>query len=186
MSDPVTVSATVRVDMVWPKVDLESLRVKAITTPPRRKKHVNDDVPVVKEYAPSYAEYNAVIDEIVNLLPHRSIWPLSGKDDDKYETDYPTVTREMLLEAGSDRSPINKRAVWIIGNMVFLKRNEDTTSLINVGHFKSPAVSQHPYWDQGFVIDTWKALFALRDLIKSRHPSNITQADVLQLINLKI
>jgi len=167
------------------KINLEDLRVKPIAFAPRRKANVKE-VPVVNEYKPSNAEYSAVIDEIANLLPHKSIWPLSGnEDEEKYETDYPTVTKEMLLDAGSDRSPITKRPVWIIGNMVFFKRYADK-DLVNVGFFKSPDISPHTWWEQGFVLRTWKSLFALRDLIKSKHPSNITQEEVLKLIDLKI
>jgi hypothetical protein len=192
MADHVGTSKTVHfapdvvyIDTIWPDVNLEEFRVKPITEVPKRRTNVKE-VPVVKEYKPTKEEYSAVIDEIANLLPHKSIWPLSKNEDgEKYETDYPTVTREMLLEAGSDRSPITKRPVWIIGNMVFFKRYADE-DLVNVGFFKSPDISPHIWWEQGFVLRTWKSLFALRDLIKSRHPSTVTQEEVLKLIDLKI
>lgn len=167
-------------------IKLDDLVVKPIDKIPTHKKHIRQpSINSNNELIPTEEEYNRVVDEIVTLLPHKNIWPLSGEDGDKYESDYPDVTREMLSSPGSDNSPIQKRAVWIIGNMVFFKRHPYST-LINVGFFKNPEISPYPFWEQAFTINNWKSLFSLRNLIKSKDIQNISQKDILEIINLKI
>lgn len=175
-----------RANPMFGTINLEDFVVKPIGKIPTPKKHIRQpSINSNNELIPTEEEYNTVVDEIVSSLPHKNIWPLSGEDGDKYETDYPDVTREMLSSSGSDRSPIQRRAVWIIGNMVFFKRHTDSTR-INVGFFKKPEISPYPFWEQAFTINTWKSLFSLRDLIKSKDISDISQKDILEIINLKI
>ena len=123
-----------------------------------------------KDDGPTIQEVNEAIEEIMTLLPNKKLWP--------NETDFPELTRDMLNECGSDRSPSTKRPVWIIGNLMFFKRNSDMNNdRIVVGYLKEGLTN--PSWDAF----NSKDIMNMLELVKSKDPQTITNDEVKQLLS---
>ena len=158
-------------DFAW--LDLSDLKVEPLKFIPKPLQDYQSK-PEPKDEKPTIQDMFEAIDQIVKLLPQKDLWPISENNG---ETDYPTLKKEQLVEIGSNKSPITKRHIWVIGGFMFFNRYTDDIYIL-VGYFKDNLPC--PFWDPAF--KPRENILALLDLIKQNDPKMITREQVRKLL----